>query len=165
MHGRCCKSHHQNCGLKLKVKKLILKLRNIADRRATTGFRPYTLQPVYRQSFFCSAVLTPQHYHWYAATRFTLPGGWLAEWTTAVEEQNRPVSISPVISACWRLTHCEVKISAARIRTHDMDPKASVLTTTPVPQRLTTCGSAGLISTFSCTWPHSSPLKEVDRKI
>jgi len=24
---------------------------------------------------FCSAVLTPQHYHWYAATRFTFPGG------------------------------------------------------------------------------------------
>jgi len=33
------------------------------------------LLPVYSQSFFCSAVLTPQHYHWYAATRFALPGG------------------------------------------------------------------------------------------
>jgi len=33
------------------------------------------LLPVYRQSFFCSAVLTPQHYHWYAATRFAFPGG------------------------------------------------------------------------------------------
>jgi len=30
---------------------------------------------VYRRSFFCSAVLTPQHYHWYAATRFAFPGG------------------------------------------------------------------------------------------
>jgi len=39
----------------------------IADRKATI--------PVYRQSFFCSAVLTPQHYHWYAATRFTFPVG------------------------------------------------------------------------------------------
>jgi len=39
----------------------------IADRKATV--------PVYRQSFFCSAVLTPQHYHWYAASRFALPGG------------------------------------------------------------------------------------------
>jgi len=38
----------------------------IADRKATT---------LYRQSFFCSAVLTPQHYHWYAATRFAFPGG------------------------------------------------------------------------------------------
>jgi len=33
----------------------------------------------YRQSFSCSAVLTPQHYHWYAATRFAFPGGQLAE--------------------------------------------------------------------------------------
>jgi len=41
----------------------------IADRKATTCIS------VYRQSFFCSAVLTPQHYHWYAATRFALPGG------------------------------------------------------------------------------------------
>jgi len=33
------------------------------------------LLPVYRESFFCSAVLTPQHYHWYATTRFALPDG------------------------------------------------------------------------------------------
>jgi len=26
------------------------------------------------ESFFCSTVLTPQHYHWYAATRFAFPG-------------------------------------------------------------------------------------------
>jgi len=38
----------------------------IADRKAI---------PVYRQSFFCSAVLTRRHYHWYAATRFALAGG------------------------------------------------------------------------------------------
>ena len=36
-------------------------------------------------SFFCSAVLTPQHYHWYAATRFASPGWQLAEWTTCGE--------------------------------------------------------------------------------
>jgi len=29
----------------------------------------------YRQSIFCFSVLTPQHYNWYAATRFALPGG------------------------------------------------------------------------------------------
>jgi len=34
-------------------------------------------------------------------------------------ELNRPVSTSPVISACWRLMHHDVKISGARIRTHD----------------------------------------------
>jgi len=33
------------------------------------------LLPVYRQSFFFSAVLTPQHYHWYTVTRFAFPGG------------------------------------------------------------------------------------------
>jgi len=33
------------------------------------------LLPVFRQNLFCSAVLTPQHYHCYAATRFALPGG------------------------------------------------------------------------------------------
>jgi len=31
------------------------------------------LQPQYRLSFFCSAVLTLQLYHWYAATRFAFP--------------------------------------------------------------------------------------------
>jgi len=30
------------------------------------------------------------------------------------------VSTSPVISACWRLMHYDVKISGARIRTHDL---------------------------------------------
>jgi len=39
----------------------------IADQKASI--------PVYRRSFFCSAVLT-QHYHWYAATRFAFPGGY-----------------------------------------------------------------------------------------
>jgi len=48
-----------------KVKKLILKF----------ILRIGKLLPVYRQSFFCSAVLTQQHYHWYAATRFAFPGG------------------------------------------------------------------------------------------
>jgi len=41
------------------------------------------LLPVYTQSFFCIAVLTPQHYHWYAATRFAFPGGYIAKWTKA----------------------------------------------------------------------------------
>ena len=48
-----------------KVRKLILKFIKRIGK----------LAPVYRQSFFCSAVLTPQHYHWYAATRFAVPGG------------------------------------------------------------------------------------------
>jgi len=43
-------------------------------------------------------------------------GGLRSEWTTAVDELNRPVSTSPVISACWRL----IKIRASRIRTHDL---------------------------------------------
>jgi len=30
------------------------------------------------------------------------------------------VSTLPVISACWRLTHYDVKINGARIRTHDL---------------------------------------------
>jgi len=30
------------------------------------------------------------------------------EWTTAVDEMNRPVSTSPVILACWRLVHYDV---------------------------------------------------------
>jgi len=81
----------------------------VADRKAT--------KPVYRQSFFCSAVLTPQHYHWYAVTPFAFPG---AEWTTAVDELNRPVSSSSVISACWRLMRYDVKISGAPNRTHDL---------------------------------------------
>jgi len=34
------------------------------------------------------SVVTQQHYHWYAATQFALPG---------VDELNRPVSTSPVI--------------------------------------------------------------------
>jgi len=43
-----------------------------------------------------------------------------AEWTTAVDKLIRPVSSSPVISACWRLIHYDVKISGPRIRTHDL---------------------------------------------
>jgi len=50
-----------------KFKKKLIFLIYIADRKAITC--------IYRQSFFCSAVLTPQNYHWYAATRFALPGG------------------------------------------------------------------------------------------
>jgi len=64
-------------------------------------------------------VLSPQLYHWYAANWFALPGGKLAEWTTAFDELNRPVSTSPVTSASWRLMQYVVKISGARIRTHD----------------------------------------------
>jgi len=45
------------------VKKVNFEI-NIADRKASI--------PVYRQSLSCSAELTPQHYHWYAATRFAL---------------------------------------------------------------------------------------------
>jgi hypothetical protein len=33
------------------------------------------LVPVQGQRFFCSAVLTPQHCHWYAATQFAFHGG------------------------------------------------------------------------------------------
>jgi len=44
----------------------------------------------------------------------------LAEWTTTVNELNRPVGTSPVISACWRMMYYDVKISGARIRTHDL---------------------------------------------
>jgi len=44
--------------INLKVKVYLINY--IADRKNTT---------LYRQSFFCSAVLTPLHYHWYAATR------------------------------------------------------------------------------------------------
>jgi len=43
----------------------------------------------YKQSCFYSTVLTPQHYHWYAAIRFAFPGGWLAKNTTAGNELNR----------------------------------------------------------------------------
>jgi len=38
----------------------------------------------------------------------------------AGNELNRPVSTTTVISACWRLVHYDVKISGARIRTHDL---------------------------------------------
>jgi len=42
------------------------------------------------------------------------------EWTSTVDKLNRPVSTSPVIKACSRLIHYDVKISSARIRTHDL---------------------------------------------
>jgi len=48
------------------------------------------------------------------------PGGTLAEWTTAVNVLNRPVSTSSLISVCGRLMHFDVKIRDARIRTHDL---------------------------------------------
>jgi len=83
------------------------------DRKANTG-------RLYRQSLFCSTVLIPQHYLWYAAARFAFPGGKLAERTTAGNELNRPVITTPMISACGRLMYYDVKISGARIRTHDL---------------------------------------------
>jgi len=66
--------------------------------------------PVYRQSFFSSAVLTLAAALPLVRCYFiNLPRRELAEWTTAVDELNRPVSTSPVISACWRLIHYDVK--------------------------------------------------------
>jgi len=38
----------------------------------------------------------------------------------AVDELNRPVSTSTVISACWKLMQHVLKICGARIRTHDL---------------------------------------------
>jgi len=44
----------------------------------------------------------------------------IAERTTAVNELNRQVSTSPVISAWWWLMPYDVTISGARIRTYDL---------------------------------------------
>jgi len=49
------------------------------------------------------------------------------------------VSTSPVISACWRLMHHDVKISGARIRTHDLWIRKQVC----YPLHHTTCCSYG----------------------
>jgi len=77
------------------------------------------LLPVYRDSFYCSAMLTTQHYHWYAATWFAFCGGYLAEWTTTGNGLNRSVNTTPVISACWRLMLYDVKNSSA---IYELDP-------------------------------------------
>jgi len=84
---------------------------------------------LYFGSLFCSVVLTPQHYHWYAATRFAF------QWTTAVNELDRPVSTSSVISACWQADalRCENK-RCSDSNPSPMNPKANVLPITP--QRL-----------------------------
>jgi len=67
--------------------------------------------PVYRQDFLCSAVLTLQHYHWYAATRFE---GNIQQATNWIVQSALRQSV------CWRLMHYDVKISGARIRTHEL---------------------------------------------
>jgi len=64
-----CAKHLSSCWLTSVTKKFNFEI-YIADRKATTC--------IYAK-LFCSAVLTSQHYHWYAATRFAFPGGSLAE--------------------------------------------------------------------------------------
>jgi len=46
----------------------------------------------------------------------------VASWVnySAGNELNRPVSSTPVISACWRLLHYDVEVRGACIWTHDL---------------------------------------------
>jgi len=61
---------------------------------------------------------------------------------------NRPVSTSPVISACWMQMHHDVKLSGARIRTHDLWIRKRVCHPLHhgAPQRWRST------STIVCTW-------------
>jgi len=60
----------------------------------------------YLYCFFCSTVLTPQRYHWYAATHSPSPEFiWMIEWT--IQQQRTEMSFwhnaISVISSFWRL--------------------------------------------------------------
>jgi len=80
-------------------------------------------------------MLTPQHYHWYAANRFVFPGGLLAWWNTAGNELNRPESFTPVQigGACLKpMTYG----SESECATH--------YTTAPLKDSITTGSPAGL---------------------
>jgi len=84
-------------------------------KKVYSGSESYFLQ-----SFFCSAVLPAALP--LVPCNSTCPPRRVASWEnyTAVDELNRPVSTSLVISACWRLMHHDVKISGTRLRTHDL---------------------------------------------
>jgi len=135
-------------GLSLKLKKLIFEI-YIADRK------------VFRQSFFCSAVLTSQHYHWYAATRFALPRR-VASWVnyssrrTELSSEHFASDLSLLkADAPW----CENR-RCSDSNLWPMDPKASVLRTTPQRPK----GSKYLVSSrrIQLKWyaPHCRILRQ-----
>jgi len=85
----------------------------IADRKANTCIQAH---------LFVLRFVNPQDYHWYVATHSIRLHRRVVSWVNYSSQRTKSFSepYTPVISACWRLMGYDVKISGARIWTHDL---------------------------------------------
>jgi len=91
----------------------------IVDRTAILG--PYTCKGVKGKAFMLHCV-NPATLPLVRCYSICLPWwySYIAEWTSAGNELNRPVSTSPVVLAEGWCNSYDVKLSVARIRTNDL---------------------------------------------